>query len=309
MEATTSRKRKRGNNVTASTSTSLTHTFALTDFLSPPPDAPLISYVERVSADNRRTYSTAIPVPSYIAHPSNERYVGDFVHEDQLHGEEMGGDAQGDAARRRETTSSSQDAAMSDWARSQRDLFLQRLLWHDGRAPYTGSRNGPAPTLPGAPSPTAGSRVQVGHRDGTVCSRPSPARDDFVVLERNGIHNVRLDYCGCYHTTEPDYVQLLDVGWYPATCTTPRTCATFQCLDAFQAHSHHGKTTAYDYYAALETFTNAVGVKPPDRYKMLLRMSRQYRHLLLLKRGGRGYDEFGVNGTGRAGVVILCNPP
>ncbi|KAF7319997.1 CxC2 domain-containing protein [Mycena kentingensis (nom. inval.)] len=115
-----------------------------------------------------------------------------------------------------------------------------------------------------------------------------------------------LDFCGCYHTSDPDYIQLLNVGWYPATFTTPRTCATFRCLDTFQTQSHHGKTTAYDYYGSLETLTNAVGVKPPDRYKMLLRMSRQYRHLLLLKRGGRGYDDFGVVGTGLGELAIRC---
>ncbi|KAF7300227.1 CxC2 domain-containing protein [Mycena kentingensis (nom. inval.)] len=61
-----------------------------------------------------------------------------------------------------------------------------------------------------------------------------------------------------------------------------------------------------DYYAALETQTNAVGVKPPDRYKVFLRISRQWRHLQLLKRGGRGHDKYGVVGTGPGELAVRC---
>ncbi|KAF7304804.1 CxC2 domain-containing protein [Mycena kentingensis (nom. inval.)] len=80
---------------------------------------------------------------------------------------------------------------------------------------------------------------------------------------------------------------------------SPRTCTAFSCLDQFQILSLHGKTNgktnAYDYYAALETQTNAIGVKPPDRYKVFLRVTQQWRHLHLLKRAGRGHDKYGVN--------------
>ncbi|KAF7319066.1 CxC2 domain-containing protein [Mycena chlorophos] len=54
------------------------------------------------------------------------------------------------------------------------------------------------------------------------------------------------------------------------------------------------KVTAFDFYDTLERLTDGAGEKPPDRYRMLLRMARQWRHLLLLKRGGR----FGTNPMG-----------
>ncbi|KAF7321775.1 hypothetical protein MKEN_00699300 [Mycena kentingensis (nom. inval.)] len=40
-----------------------THTFNLSDFRPPAREAPVIAYVDRVSADNRRVYSEAFPLP------------------------------------------------------------------------------------------------------------------------------------------------------------------------------------------------------------------------------------------------------
>ncbi|KAJ7049988.1 hypothetical protein C8F01DRAFT_1348778 [Mycena amicta] len=56
----------------------------------------------------------------------------------------------------------------------------------------------------------------------------------------------------------------------------------------------------------LESLTDATGVKPPDRYRIFLRISREYRHLLLLKRGGRGHASSGVSGTSSGELAIRC---
>ncbi|KAF7288449.1 CxC2 domain-containing protein [Mycena indigotica] len=37
--------------------------------------------------------------------------------------------------------------------------------------------------------------------------------------------------------------------------------------------------TAYDYYSTLESLTDGLGINPPDRHSIFLRISRQYRHL------------------------------
>ncbi|KAJ7802387.1 hypothetical protein B0H13DRAFT_2244748 [Mycena leptocephala] len=66
------------------------------------------------------------------------------------------------------------------------------------------------------------------------------------------------------------------------------------------------KTTAYDFYAVLERLTDNTGVKPPNRYQIFLRMARQYRHLLMLKRTGRGHDPSGVLGTSAGELAIEC---
>ncbi|KAF7313769.1 CxC2 domain-containing protein [Mycena chlorophos] len=56
--------------------------------------------------------------------------------------------------------------------------------------------------------------------------------------------------------------------------------------------------TAQSFYAVLELSTNAAGFKPPDRYRAFLRMAREYRSLLMLKRAG----VFGLEGNAAADV-------
>ena len=43
-----------------------------------------------------------------------------------------------------------------------------------------------------------------------------------------------------------------------------------------------------------------------NRYREFLRMVRMWRHLQLLKRGGRAHAETGVNGTSPGELAILC---
>jgi hypothetical protein len=64
----------------------------------------------------------------------------------------------------------------------------------------------------------------------------------------------------------------------------------------------------YDFYGVLEKLTNNAGVKPPDRYHEWIRMCREYRHLMMLKRGGRAtaYDSSGAQGTKPGELAIEC---
>ncbi|KAF7300224.1 CxC2 domain-containing protein [Mycena kentingensis (nom. inval.)] len=326
---------------------------ALDNFLPAAPNAPVVTFVERVSTDNRRVQSIPVPIdppsplkrlrestrtrapdepPPLMLVDEQERYIG---------GDDLENDTELGGTGRRVYS----DPALQSWA-AHRDAFLATLLWRDGRGNLAAdlcSACGHRPATTRCQdcfmSPltcdeccvsahacdplhwverwtgsyfarsslrSCGLRVQLGHDGIGTCSRPRPARDDFVIMDRNGIHEVAVDYCGCYHTTDADHLQLLKAGWYPGTTDSPRTCATLACLNLFQTLSLHGKTTAYDFYSSLETLTNAVGVKPPDRYRVFLRISRQYRHLLLLKRAGRGHDRFGVMGTGPGELALRC---
>ncbi|KAJ7779971.1 hypothetical protein B0H16DRAFT_1299968 [Mycena metata] len=150
-----------------------------------------------------------------------------------------------------------------------------------------------------------GLRIQFGHHD---CVRPKPAMEGFVVLHLNGIQEVNVDFCGCdvaaLHGSP--YVQLLRRGWYPATTKLPGTAATFELLDFFSAQTLQAKTTMYDFYVALEKLTNNTGIKPSTRYPEFLRMTRQYRHLMMLKRAGRAHDPSGIFGTQPGECAVLC---
>ncbi|KAK7015057.1 hypothetical protein R3P38DRAFT_2787170 [Favolaschia claudopus] len=152
-----------------------------------------------------------------------------------------------------------------------------------------------------------GFRVQLGHPPRECCSRPQPAHKDFVVVHHNGIHVVDLDFCGCDSATRAEeYIQLLRAGWYPSTDERPQTAVTFAALDTYHLLTLQAKMTAYDYYTVLERLTDNTGIKPPDRYQIFLRVARQYFHLLLLKRAGRGHDPSGVWGTAPGELAVVC---
>ncbi|KAJ7797034.1 hypothetical protein B0H14DRAFT_3093238 [Mycena olivaceomarginata] len=153
----------------------------------------------------------------------------------------------------------------------------------------------------------AGLRIQFGHLPRERCAHPQPGNAGFVVLHNNGIHTVNIDFCGCDSAMRADpYIQLLRAGWYPATDERPQTAATFSVLDTFHLHTLQAKTTAYDFYAVLERLTDVTGLKPPNRYQVFLRMMRQYCHLLMLKRAGRGHDRSGVWGTAAGELAVEC---
>jgi hypothetical protein len=43
-----------------------------------------------------------------------------------------------------------------------------------------------------------------------------------------------------------------------------------------------------------------------DRYKAFMRVMREWRHLKMLKRAGRGHAHSGVNGTAPGELCVLC---
>ncbi|KIJ10070.1 hypothetical protein PAXINDRAFT_16915 [Paxillus involutus ATCC 200175] len=153
-----------------------------------------------------------------------------------------------------------------------------------------------------------GLRIQLGHALGSLCCNPEPAHhdDNFILVDLNGIHSVALDFCNC-ETAQAHHIQLLRARWYPATTSEPKTAATFRLLDHFQMYTLESKGSAFEYYHALSHLTENTGVNPPkDRYEAFLRMSRQYRHLLALKRSGRGHDPGGVLATREGELAVLC---
>ncbi|KAF7288127.1 CxC2 domain-containing protein [Mycena chlorophos] len=138
------------------------------------------------------------------------------------------------------------------------------------------------------------------------CPQPVAARKDFVVVHTNGVHEVGLDFCGCYTGARPHFDQLLRAGWFPSTDHSPRTCVSLVCLEQYHALSLQAKVSPHRFYQTLEILTDATGIKPPDRYQIFLRIDREYRHLIMLKRGGRGHDPAGASGTKSGELALRC---
>jgi hypothetical protein len=160
------------------------------------------------------------------------------------------------------------------------------------------------------PLASLGLRVQLGHSPLTRCTAPEPSKAGFVTLHTNGIHEVLVDFCGCERANAagPHEIQLMRVGWFPATHERPHTAATFAVLDQFHQETLQAKVTMYDFYGVLEKLTNNTGVKPPDRYTEFIRLCKEYRHSMMLKRGGRSpaYDSSGAEGTKSGELAIEC---
>ncbi|KAJ7166440.1 hypothetical protein C8R43DRAFT_946003 [Mycena crocata] len=153
-----------------------------------------------------------------------------------------------------------------------------------------------------------GLRVQLGHPVGEMCSTPEALSEKFLVLHSNGFHRVAVDACDCENAAlaGPPEIQLLRAGWYPATEDKPQTCATFEVLDEFLMSTLQAKTTMYDFYAMLEKLTENTGVRQTNRYHAWLRMCREWRHLLMLKRAGIFHCILGFYATKQGQLAVLC---
>ncbi|KAG5223526.1 CxC2 domain-containing protein [Salix suchowensis] len=152
-----------------------------------------------------------------------------------------------------------------------------------------------------------GLRIQLGHPHGERCVNPQPAFDDtFTIVDSASVHEVSLDFCGC-ETAKLPIIQLLRHCLFPATSVAPRSAATFAALDHFHMLSLEGKLSAFEFWRALARTTDKTEINPPpDRYEALLRMMREWRHLLLLKRGGRCNDPAGPSGTAPGELALKC---
>ncbi|VDB94107.1 unnamed protein product [Peniophora sp. CBMAI 1063] len=154
-----------------------------------------------------------------------------------------------------------------------------------------------------------GVKVQFGHWDGTECRLLREPAKSFVVIHTNGVHEIDVEFCGCTTKMVHKCDQLMAARWYPATTNKPRMAATFEVLEQFDANCGAGKQNAYDFYRALEHLTDGAGLQHlPDRSKDFFRMAHEYRHVLALKRGGRGHDATPdpIKTTEYGELAVLC---
>ncbi|KAG1766251.1 hypothetical protein EDD22DRAFT_978501 [Suillus occidentalis] len=122
--------------------------------------------------------------------------------------------------------------------------------------------------------------VQLSHPIGEDCLLPQQAfNDNFTIIHTNGIHEVRLDYCG----------------------------STFRILEQYHLLSFESKASGYEFYHAIARLTDNTGLHPhKDRYEAFLWMVREWRHLKMLKRSGCGHDSTGVEGTREGECAVVC---
>ena len=123
---------------------------------------------------------------------------------------------------------------------------------------------------------------------GALCLNPIVIKD-FIVIAENGIHVLKIQFCGCTEALER-YEQLLEIGWWPATPLQPSTAATFGVLRHFQTVNLVAATPATDYYRSLEKITDGSGLlELPVSFRQ-----NEDRHMLTTLQGSAGpvYDNY-----------------
>lgn len=151
-----------------------------------------------------------------------------------------------------------------------------------------------------------GLKIQLNHSGAASCDNPIPCHKSMLILHINGIHSVDISYCGCTRAI-PHHLQLLRRRLYPASQQSVKTCGTFELLQHLHKLALTTKASTYDFYRCLEQQTTNIGINvPKTRYRALFRMILQWRHLQMLKWGGRGHDIGGVAGTGEGELAVKC---
>lgn len=162
----------------------------------------------------------------------------------------------------------------------------------------------------------------LGH-DGAPC--PSLPKDTpgraFTIIDTNGIHNFRIVYCRCPHAPSEPH-QLISASLYPSTWDSPKTAFTFRVMKHYHLDSLQSRKPAYDYWAVLRRLTDNTRSKGLSvrylvlsltwlmigqvRYEELLRVSREWRCLMRLKRSGQALGISTCLPNESTSVAVVC---
>lgn len=152
-----------------------------------------------------------------------------------------------------------------------------------------------------------GAEITLGHRAGAVCPCRANFVSDFTVVHTNGVHVVDIAFCGCPGSDPEQRNQMLADSWWPATPESPKTAITFTFLRFAHALNCNGKLPTWDLWRSLHDLTEQYsGSPPPNRYRILLRCLRQWRHLQMCRTSGQGFDAAGITGIGDGELAMLC---
>ncbi|KAH9015214.1 hypothetical protein EDB84DRAFT_1567796 [Lactarius hengduanensis] len=132
----------------------------------------------------------------------------------------------------------------------------------------------------------------------------------ITVVDRSGVHEIGVSWCRCPEAAEHD-MQLMMAGLFPATFRNPKTAFTFRVLEEFHLDNLECKTTPSQFFSRLRRLTsNEFPNTVPDRYRELLRLSRQWRVLTSRKRFGFGYEANEEQKPGSMAIFCaLCAQP
>ncbi|KAF8594266.1 hypothetical protein BDV93DRAFT_459337 [Ceratobasidium sp. AG-I] len=127
----------------------------------------------------------------------------------------------------------------------------------------------------------------LGH-NGESCNKG--ATRDFVLGDSNGLHNVRIHFCH-HKGSGDDASQLLRARIFPCSDLIPASGFTFRALRQFHHLSAGSMLSSQGFWDMLTMKTNSsFPEQAPKRYREFMRVTRQWQHLMDLKRAGVGLE-------------------
>ncbi|KAG2122502.1 hypothetical protein DEU56DRAFT_873615 [Suillus clintonianus] len=145
-------------------------------------------------------------------------------------------------------------------------------------------------------------RIQETH----VCEPERGFNDEFTLIDTNGIHTIALDFCGCETAqTHTKHYYVLPGSGYNRQSTHQQQPPHPGAISP-SYHSNQ-RLRGMNFYRSIARLTDNTGLHPQkNRYEAFLRMVREWRHLKMLKRAGRGHDPAGVENTQSGECAVLC---
>ena len=132
-------------------------------------------------------------------------------------------------------------------------------------------------------------------------------------MDTTGIHDIVIMFCCCGNPAEArstEFNQMLQNGWYPATKVFPRTVASLNLLDLYDAIVCEGKLSAFHFYKSLTRLCGTIeSISIPvsqyslsitqcrligsrqRRYEEFVRMNQEYQFLKMVQRAGKMFED------------------
>lgn len=142
-------------------------------------------------------------------------------------------------------------------------FFEGSWLYKVGVEIHVGHVGRPCPTRPSGAGFPAGlgaldEEVEVVNPEEELTgasSEPLHPKPSTVVVDKSGIHHLKINYCTC-EGAEPMEYQLFELGLFAASSLRPKTVFTFPVLDDFLIDNLECKTSGHSYYNNLRKVTS-----------------------------------------------------
>lgn len=150
----------------------------------------------------------------------------------------------------------------------------------------------------------------------------TPLQSELIVVTSAGIFTRSVTWCQCTKSSNTYVELLLRAKLFPASFKAPRTVFTFEVLDNFRIDALECRTAAMNFMSKIQRITNeafparvpvhfqiySISCQPnnpsQDRYREMLRVSREWRDLHNRMRAGTVHDRTDVPIDG--GLAMFC---